>query len=210
MNRKLIIFDFDGTLADTFSYFLNAINEVADRYQFKRIDRDTLHNPDVRQIMSHHEIPFWKLPFIVRDMQSLMKRDIADITLFPGIEHALHDLSERGATLAIVTSNSRENVLSVLGPESATLFSYIESASIFGKKKKLNKILASSQIAPKDAILIGDEIRDAQAAKEAGISFGAVTWGYNHIDSLILHGAQEIFTHVEELAKKLTPPKIIV
>jgi hypothetical protein len=67
------------------------------------------------------------------------------------------------------------------------------------------EILAKSQIAPEAAILIGDEIRDAQAAMAAGISFGAVTWGYNHIDSLILHGVKEIFTHAGELSRKLIP-----
>lgn len=202
MNYKLIIFDFDGTLADTFSLFLNAINEAADRYRFKRIDwdLDILRRLDVKQILSCHEIPFWKLPFVVRHMQSLMKRNIADITLFPGIDQALHALSENGATLAIVTSNSRENVLKVLGAQNAERFSYIECASVFGKKNKLRKILANSQIAPEDAILIGDEIRDAQAAKEAGIPFGAVSWGYNHIDALRLHGAQKIFIHTGELA----------
>jgi phosphoglycolate phosphatase len=201
-------FDFDGTLADTFPWFVNTINEAVDKYRFKRFDRnntDALRGLDMKQIMLNHEIPFWKLPFIVRHMQSLMKRDIADIPLFPGVEHALHDLSEKGATLAIVTSNSHENVLKVLGPEIAERFSYFEGASLFGKKAKLHKILAKSQIAPEAAILIGDEIRDAQAAMAAGISFGAVTWGYNHIDSLILHGVKEIFTHAGELSRKLIP-----
>jgi phosphoglycolate phosphatase len=206
MNHQLIIFDFDGTLADTYPWLVNTFDEAAIKYRFKRLDRnnlDALRDQSARQLMRNHEIPFWKLPFIVRYMRSLMKRDIAGIALFPGIETALHDLANSGAILAIVTTNSRENVIKVLGPENAKLFRYIECASVFGKRAKLRRILNKSQIAPKAAILIGDEIRDAQAAKEAGIFFGAVSWGYNHIDSLVLHGAEKVFTHTEELSKKL-------
>jgi phosphoglycolate phosphatase len=211
MDCRLIIFDFDGTLADTFSWFVNTFDEAADKYQFKRLDRSNvaaLRGLDAKQIMVRHEISFWKLPFIVRHMRALMKRDIAGIRLFPGIEYALRDLSERGAILAIVTSNSRANVVEVLGSENAKRFSYFECASVFGKRTKLRRVLAASQIPPEAAILVGDEIRDAQAAKEAGISFGAVSWGYNHVEFLISHGAHEVFMHAADLARKLIPRKI--
>jgi phosphoglycolate phosphatase len=207
MKRRLIIFDFDGTLADTFSWFVRVFDEAADKYQFKRLDRtnlNALRGLDAGRIILHHQVPLWKLPLIIRYMRSLMKRDIADITLFPGIEYALRELSENGAILAIVTSNSRANVLQVLEPENAARFHYIEcGAELFGKPTKLRRVLALSQTTLDAAILIGDEIRDAQAARKAGVSFGAVAWGYTHIDSLISHGTQEVFFSVGELHQKL-------
>jgi phosphoglycolate phosphatase len=141
--------DFDGTLADTLPWFVNTFDEAADRYRFKRLDRSSiaaLRGLDAKQMMVRHEIAFWKLPFIVRHMRALMKRDVAGIRLFPGIDHALRDLSERGAILAMVTSNSRANVLRILGPENAKRFSHFECASVFGKRAKLRKVLAASQI----------------------------------------------------------------
>lgn len=209
MGCKLVIFDFDGTIADTFPWLVSIFNEVADKYRFKRLDQnhlDVLRNLDMRQIISHHQIPFRKLPFIVRYVHMLMERDIASITLFPGIEKVLFELSQAGVILAIITSNSYANVLKVLGPENAAQFSYFEcGVSLFGKRAKLKKILVMSRIASEMSILIGDELRDAQAALQAGISFGAVAWGYSHINSLISYGTKEIFFHVEELLQKLIP-----
>ena len=204
MNYGLIIFDFDGVLADTFPWLLNTINAVADKYRFRRFDlRDMkeLRSLDMKQIIARQEIPFWKFPFIVRHMRSLMKRDIAGISLFPGIEDALRALAESGAVLAIVTSNSRENVVKVLGPHLVHLFCYLECSSLFGKKAKIRHLLEKSQINVETAIYIGDELRDAQAARESGVGFGAVAWGYNDIDALALFGAQEIFMFPEELVR---------
>ena len=58
----------------------------------------------------------WKLPFITRHMHGLASRDIATISLFPGIRDMLCNLDEAGVTLAIVSSNSEANVRHVLGP----------------------------------------------------------------------------------------------
>ena len=64
--RKLVIFDFDGTLADTFDLFLRGFDEAADVYQFSRFDRANLtyvRGLDARGVMRHHHVPMWKLPF---------------------------------------------------------------------------------------------------------------------------------------------------
>jgi phosphoglycolate phosphatase len=130
MDHTLIIFDFDGTLADTFSWFVITIDEAARQFRFKQLDKNKLDAPrgqGARHILQHLDIPFWKLPFVVRHMRALMTRDISSITLFPGIKNALHELANHGATLAIVTTNSRNNVINVLGPETAQLFQYIIS-----------------------------------------------------------------------------------
>ena len=62
---QLAIFDFDGTLADSFPWFIGVLNGVADRYGFNRVrpdDVEQLRGYDARQIMRHLRVPSWKLP----------------------------------------------------------------------------------------------------------------------------------------------------
>ncbi len=204
MRRKLIIFDFDGTLADTFPSFARVFDQAADKYGFKRLDHERQHalrGLDARQIMAHHEIPLWKVPAIARFMRVRMADDIANIKLFAGIDHVLRALHAQGVVLTIVTSNSPGNVRAILGPDLLTLFSHLEcGAQLFGKLPKVRKVLAATGIAPEHAMLIGDEIRDAKAAADAGIDFGAVAWGFNHVDALIARNPRLVFRQVAEMA----------
>jgi phosphoglycolate phosphatase len=133
-----------------------------------------------------------------------MRRHIQSIRLFAGIESAIADLHEGGAILALLTSNSRDNVIRVLGPEVAAYFDYLEcGVSIFAKHVKVRKLLTRSGFALDNTMLIGDEVRDAHAAIRTGVSFGAVSWGYTAVDILLKTGAQEFFSSPSELPVKL-------
>ena len=128
MKYKLVIFDFDGTLADSFPWFLSVINTVAERYRFKRVDEHegaTMRRYSARQIVQHLEVPWWKLPFIARHACALAKRDRAQIALFPGVDHLLAQLAETGITLAVVSSNSEETVRHALGAENAARITWV-------------------------------------------------------------------------------------
>jgi phosphoglycolate phosphatase len=204
---RLIIFDFDGTLADSFGWFLDVADEVADRYRFDRLDRSDLHGLralDAGQLIKRHRVPLWKLPFIVRLGRTLMARDIGRMPLFTGMGAALAQLAAGGATLAIVTSNSRDNVLRVLGPTTAALVSQLEcGVSLFGKASKLRRVLTRTGFPAAQALFVGDEIRDAVAARAAGIAFGAVAWGYTRLDALRAQTPACVFERVEDLPAHL-------
>jgi len=203
VNSKLIIFDFDGTLANTFPCFVQVFDEAAAKYRFKPIDRSNaqaLRGLDARQIMALHDIPLWKTPAIARFMRARIGDEAHGIHLFDGVDAALRALKARGMVLTIVTSNARANVLRILGPELLALFSHVEcGAGLFGKLPKVRKVLAATGIAAADTLLIGDEIRDARVAHEAGVDFGAVAWGFNHVDALVAQGAARVYHQVADL-----------
>jgi phosphoglycolate phosphatase-like HAD superfamily hydrolase len=78
MRYRLVIFDFDGTLADSFPWFLRSIDSVADRFRFRRLregDVELLRGHGAREIIRYLGIPTWKLPFIARHMRRLKARD---------------------------------------------------------------------------------------------------------------------------------------
>ena len=207
MKYKLVIFDFDGTLADTFPFVLKIMDQVIDKYKLRKINQDEidmLRGLDARSIMKYMGVPLWKVPRIGKHASSLLATEIHRLCLFEGVDRLLQVLSHNGVKLAIVTSNSAENVRLILGPENAALIQYYEcGVRLFGKQAKLRKVLKQSGTLPGEAICIGDEIRDIQAAQKAHIPFGAVAWGFAKVEALKALAPSEVFTTVDEIAEKI-------
>jgi len=208
MTYELAIFDFDGTLADTLPWFIDAFNGVADRYRFHRMapnEVETLRRgTDGRAMMRQMGIHGWKIPFIANHMRKLAARDIDRLPLFDGTAPLLRRLSDKGVTVAIVSSNAEANVRRVLGPENAGLVAhYACGASIFGKHGTFRRVIARSGIPPSRTIAIGDEVRDIEAARKAGIACGAVLWGFAHPDALKAHAPDELFASFDEIVDRM-------
>ena len=207
MKYKLVIFDFDGTLADSFEWFINVMDKAADKYHFRKIEKNkikTLRNSDAEEMIRYHSISYWKLPFIGKYLRKLMAEEIHKISLFEGIENVLKSLSDKGFIIAIVTSNLYNNVYNVLGTSNSSLINYFEyGIPIFGKDSRIKKILKQSGVKNAEAIFIGDEIRDIEAARKAKVKFGAVSWGYTNLEALKVHSPDEIFNNVEEIIEKI-------
>lgn len=207
MKYKLVIFDFDGTLANSFPWFISVFNTIADKYQFKRIEAsevEQLRGYSARQMIKHLDVPTWKLPLIARYLKTLMAQNAGQIALFEGVDQVLQELADQGVTLAIVTSNSYANVRQVLGPENAARISYYEcGAALFGKHAQFRKILKKSRIPRSQTLCIGDEIRDIEAARREDLAFGAVTWGFTTVEALQAYAPAEIFSRVEEIIEKV-------
>ena len=204
---RLAIFDFDGTLGDSLTWVVTVINQVVDKFSLRGIQEseyETVRGLDPGQMIRHMGVPPWKIPLIGAYLRMLMARDIEQVELYPGIRELLHCLAEQGTLLAVVSSNSYENVSQVLGAEIARLFEHFEcGVSVFGKPPKLRKVLSKSGCSPAEAIYIGDEIRDVQAARQVGVAAGAVGWGYNTADSLQAHDPTHFFATVADIHNAL-------
>jgi phosphoglycolate phosphatase len=205
---SLAIFDLDGTLVDSFPWFLRNVNGVADRFGFRRIrddDVESLRHAGSREILRRLEVPVWKLPGIARHMRGMKAAHLSDIPLFPGAEVMLRTLRDGGLTLALVSSDNEANARRQLG-EAAHLFSHFDcGASLFGKAAKFRRVVRRAGITPARAISIGDEVRDIEAARAAGIACGVVMWGYAAPDALRALGPDMVFTRMQDIATQLAP-----
>ena len=207
MKYHLAIFDFDGTLADTLPWMRSVFNELAEEHGFRRVEpheyerfRD-LHGGALLRALG---LPLWKLPRVVSSMRRRMAEHTGPLSLCPGINYVLHRLAAGGVQLAMVSSNSRENVERVLGADNTKLMSHFAcGVSMMGKAAKLRQVIRQSGVPRPQAIYIGDEIRDGEAAQKAGIAFGAVTWGQHSEAALRLQKPAEIFATVPEIGDKL-------
>lgn len=189
LRYKLVIFDFDGTLADSFALVIEAAKVAAERFHFKPLvetDLERLRSSSVREIMAEVGLPWWKLPAVVRHTREFMRERIERVQLFEGVDGMLRQLKAEGAQVAIVTSNSQENVERVLGKENLRLIDHFGcGASIFGKHSQTRAVIKASGVPTEAVLSVGDETRDAEVAQALRLDFAAVAWGYTNPAQLV-------------------------
>lgn len=207
MKYQLAIFDSDGTLADTLPWLRSIFNELAEEHGFKRVepqDYERFRELHGTALLRELGLPIWKLPRVAGSMRRRMTEHTGEFSLFPGTGEVLQRLAADGIQLAVVSSNSRANVERVLGVANVRLMRHFAcGVSLFGKAARLRQLLRQVGIPQSQAIYIGDEIRDAEAAEKAGIAFGAVTWGHHPEKSLRAKLPAEVFKTVQEIADTL-------
>ena len=207
LKYRLAIFDSDGTLADTLPWMRGIFNELAEEHGFRRVEpRDYERFRDLHgtALLRELGLPLWKLPRVEGSLRRRMADYTGTLSLFPGTSDVLHRLAAGGVQLAIVSSNSRANVERVLGVNNAKLIAHFAcGVSMLGKAARLRQLIRRSDVRPSEAIYIGDEIRDAEAAEKAGIAFGAVTWGQHTEEALRAKNPAAVFTTIQQIADNL-------
>ncbi len=203
----LVIFDFDGTLADSTAWAIRAVRPLAERFKFKAVTEDEiamLRGRTSREIIDYLGLPLWKVPLVAAHGKKMMAAEAHAIPLFSGTRDLLRALSAAGLRLAIVSSNSEATIRSILGAELAGLVDHYGcGAAIFGKAAKFKAVVKAARI-PKDRVLcIGDETRDIEAAREAGLACGAVEWGYATRRALADHGPTMMFSAMDEIISRV-------
>ncbi|MEG3897904.1 MULTISPECIES: HAD-IA family hydrolase [unclassified Microcoleus] len=200
---KVIIFDFDGTLADTIDILLSITNRLSVEFGFKSATKEELaqlSNLTSWQILKYSGISIFKFPLLIRKLKAELHSEIPNIQLFPGIKEVLLELKKLGFQLGIITSNSRENVLETLEINGLQdTFTFIYSGSTFGKHKVINRWLKREQINAEEVVYVGDEIRDIDAAKKTGIKVIAVSWGFNSQEALAAQNPDFLIERPQEL-----------
>jgi len=200
MGYKLIIFDLDGTLSDSFPWFLSVVSAVADKHGISRIeDVNAMRAKTSREILKALDVPLWRLPFIARDMRKLKSKHVDNISLFAGVPEMLSALVRGGLILAVVSSDTEDNARRALGDCVPCISHFACGASLFGKAEKFKQVMRVAGRSTAMTIAIGDEVRDAEAARSAGIDFAAVAWGYATVEALAKTGPVTIFASVGEI-----------
>ncbi|XZO00852.1 MAG: HAD-IA family hydrolase [Microcoleus sp.] len=200
---KVIIFDFDGTLADTIDVLLSITNRLSVEFGFKSVTKEELaqlSNLNSWQILNYSGISLLKLPLVIRKLKANLRNEIPNIQLFPEIKEVLLDLKKRNIILGIITSNSIENVVASLKTNDLEdTFNFIDSGTTFGKHKVIYKWLKRQKVNLDRVVYVGDEVRDIEAAKRTGIKVIAVSWGFNSQSALAASSPDFLIEHPAEL-----------
>jgi phosphoglycolate phosphatase len=204
MKFRALVFDFDGTIADTLSETRMIFNELAPDYGIREVEEQEvadLRHLSLNEILSKLEIPKRHVPSIIARGTGIMRRNIDRLKLIEGMKEALTELREHTDNFGILTSNSTANVETFLQNHNIRdLFDFISSTSkLTGKSRHLKAIRKTFSLDHSEIIYIGDELRDVKAAQKANIPHAAVSWGFNSRESLAEAKPTYLFDHPKEI-----------
>jgi len=206
MNYRAIIFDFDGTIADTLGETRIIFNELADDFGVRQVEEhevEELRHLSLKQILSTLEIPKRRVPSIIARGTGMMRKNIDRLQLIEGIKDSLIELREYTENFGILTSNTTANVDIFLRNHGIRdLFEFVSSTSkLTGKARHLRAIRKTFSLEHHEMLYVGDELRDVKAAQKAKIPHAAVSWGFNSRESLAKSKPTYLFDLPEQFSQ---------
>jgi phosphoglycolate phosphatase len=204
MDTKLIIFDFDGTIADTQEAVISITNRLAPEFGFSPLNEEDIahyRHLRAREIIRQSRVSWWQIPFLMKRVKEELKKEILTIQPITGMETALEQLKQQNFQLGIITSNSQENATQFLRQHGLLhCFNFVESSFyLFGKDKVIKRLLRQKKISPEATTYVGDETRDIEAARKSGVKVVAVGWGFNAATALANCQPDALIFHPSEL-----------
>lgn len=198
-----LVFDFDGTIADTFHAMVRIGNVLSSEFHFKSIAPDeveALKDKSSKDIIRFLRIPFYKVPVIAARARIELYKEIERVKPLAGLKEILKQLKDSGYQMSILTSNSLDNVYQFLKRNDLDVFDFATACpKVFGKSHGLRSIIKNKRLLPAQIIYIGDETRDIEAARKAGVRVASVSWGYNSAKALKIFHPDWLFTSPKEL-----------
>ncbi len=191
--HPLLIFDFDGTLANTIDTGVEIYNEIAEEYglePFTREDVRELRKLNIRAVLDRIGISKLKAIKLAARIRKEIHNRMDEVEMFPGAAEAIRTLHEDGFRMGILSSNSTENISSFIDRFGLQhCFEFVEAGvSLFGKSKRLQKVLKEQDVDSGNVLYIGDETRDMEAARKSQVSALAVCWGANEREAMVTEG----------------------
>jgi phosphoglycolate phosphatase len=204
----LIIFDFDGVLADTLDDLIRFGQEVCDELGVKHVvKKDDLSNLEIMSFASFGracEVPENLVDIFV---QSCLKR-FADKksppAIFNGLSNIVRNLSINN-TIAIITTNSSQNVNAFLVEHGLSKCIHaiygVDSPGSKALKISIARERLSADIKQESVFMVGDSLSDIRAAKETATTSIAVTWGHQSLEYLLSGDPDYVVNFPDELIK---------
>lgn len=188
----LIIFDYDGVLADTLDDLLQSAQEACNKLGVKHfVTKDDLSSLEVMSFASFGQacgVPNHLVDKFVEICLNFLSEKDSPPAIFTGLSNVIRTLSVNHM-LAIVTTNSSQNVNAFLGKHGLDRFIHaVYGVDLPGSKAQKISIARDRLSAGRKkepVFMVGDSLSDIYAAKEASVTSIAVTWGHQSLEYLL-------------------------
>ncbi len=202
-----VIFDFDGTLANTVELIARLYNEHAGEFGVLPVKEDefeSLREMGYKKAMKLKKVRFSRLPKMVRTILKEMRQQMGEVEPYEGIIEVLERLKARGISIGVLTSNESGLVHEFLRVHNFPSFDFVVSEkTYFGKEKALKRIMKRRGLNREDVIYVGDEPRDIVSSKKAGVRSFGVTWGLGGRTGLMKSPPDHLVNTPDELYQEI-------
>lgn len=179
--QPTVIFDFDGTLANSVDLMFKLYNSHVDEFGYLPIARkefSDLRRMGYPKIMRLKKIKARRLPKIMFTLSQEMHKSMDEVSPYDGIVDVLIKLRKNGYSIGVLTSNQASLVQEFFDKHSFPEFDFVVSEkTIFGKDKALKRIIKRFSLHKNKILYVGDEPRDVTASHKVGVRAIGVTWG---------------------------------
>ncbi len=203
--KELYIFDFDGTIIDSYRDSIKFFNITLEEYGLPTFEGELegLDYQIFREFI-HEQIDGMEKEFMEKFTANYKDSPQVNTYLFEGVFDVLKKLEDRGKTLAICSNREQKNLEEMV-------FSYFKGISfkyISGDRDglhnkpdpyRINEILEKENIARDKVLYFGDKVADIQAARASGIDMVLVTYGQGNDEAYNSSYPIKLIGSVEEI-----------
>jgi len=205
-SKPLLIFDFDGTLANTIETGLHIFNDIAHEYGLRTVTMEEakeLRHLNTRALLDRLGISRLMAIKLVAHVRRLIHDRMDTVEMYPEVPEAIRKLRDEGFKLGILSSNSADNIREFLERMGLSdCFRFVEAGvSLFGKPQRIKNVLRKQETDRAEAVYVGDETRDMEAARKVGVCGLAVCWGANERESMLTEDPHYCVETPEEMVE---------
>lgn len=185
MNKiKNLIFDFDGTIANTLDYCVNQIHYFTEKKKLnltKKQIKYLIQTKGFKQLIKKYKLNFITTLFMIYKLRQNLKKEIHNVKQYPEIIPEIKKLKKKGFTIGLLTANKEFNVKPFLVEHDLNIFEHYKyKTNPLDKASEIRKYLKKHNLKSNETLYIGDELTDIEACKKAGLKILCVTYGFNN------------------------------
>ncbi|HSX48690.1 MAG TPA: HAD-IA family hydrolase [Candidatus Saccharimonadales bacterium] len=193
------IFDFDGTICESFDITVSIINEYLGKRGMKLITSKEIKEIGLEAMLRRYKLNKLQILVFILLGRRKLSGYIGVLKTVPGLSAVIKKLSETNR-LGIVSSNSTKNINKFLKNNKLdSYFEFVSSSPTFDKAKKINDAIRKYKMDRSETIYVGDEVRDIEISKKINIKIISVSWGFAGKNLLKRNGARILINDPKEL-----------
>ncbi len=204
---KLVVFNFDGVLADTYNILDLVYQRLEGSYTVTKLsekDKERIRKLSPFDLFKAFRVPFYQLPKFIQEVMPIYKELISEAPLFEGMREVVEALNARGTKCVILSSNNPSLIRKFLKHHDFEIFDkVVGGAAFFNKQTRLSSVIRTYKVNKSETLYVGDERRDIDACKKIRVPIAAATWGYDDYKVLGAGRPKYLVQDIEDLREAL-------